>query len=404
VATTETTCCIVGAGPAGALLALLLPRGGVDVVIREQHRHWDREFRGEGVQPGAIDLFEELGILEGVLGLPHQLVDSVQAFRESGNPLFTGPIRDMLEGRRHPYVMLLPQAPFLAWCAAQATATGRCRVLMGAGMRELLIEGDGDARRVNGVRHRGAAGEGAVRARPVVGCDGRHSNCRREAVALAVETISEAPPLDILWAAVPLDAIPGLPEGDAGVGGVWLREHPETGLAFYFPAYGAEGERRLRVGWTIPHGTYPAVKERGFDAWRGDFVRVAPQVAPLLDQVGDWHSVSLLSVVVQRASRWWVPGLLLLGDAAHTASPVGGQGPNMALVDAAVAAEVLLQPLLSGAGGNAALDLALARIERRREPAARGVMRFQAQSAKALEVPGFVLHTALYVAPYLGRR
>lgn len=399
----DATCSIVGGGPAGTLLALLLARAGVDVVLLEQHTRWDREFRGEGVQPGAIDLFEELGLLSGVLELPHQLADSILIYTEGSAPLFSGSLKEVLAGRRHPYLMQLPQPPFLDWCAKRAVATEHCRLVMGASVRALIVEGEGNQRRVVGVRYEGAEGIGEVRARVVVGCDGRYSVCRREAASLGIQTIPEAPPMDILWTSVSRDRVPDLPAGEIGVGGIWLRDRPEPGLTLLLPTSDADGTRRLQIGWTIPHGSFGALRQRGFAAWKHEFVQAMPGFGPALDAIGGWHDVTLLSVVVQRASPWWTPGLLLLGDAAHTASPVGGQGLNLALVDAAVAAEVLLGALSVPTGDETVLDLALARIQQRREAVARGVMDFQSQFPKFLALPGIVRHSVMGVAPHLGR-
>src|SRR5256885_1704441 len=131
---TSTTCCIAGGGPAGALLALLLARGGVDVVLLEQHRSFDCEFPGQLLQPGSVDLLEEQGLLREEGKIPPTAPAQVAFFAEGDEPLFGGaiPLASVYAGHRHPYTMLLPQALFLPWCTQTATATGRCRVVMGA--------------------------------------------------------------------------------------------------------------------------------------------------------------------------------------------------------------------------------------------------------------------------------
>ena len=76
----------------------------------------------------------------------------------------------------------------------------------------------------------------------------------------------------------------------------------------------------------------------------------------------DWDEIKLLTVVVDRLERWWRPGLLCIGDAAHAMSPVGGVGINLAVQDAVAAANILAEPLRAGSLG----DEHLAAVSRRR--------------------------------------
>src|SRR5262249_2089814 len=140
---------------------------------------------------------------------------------------------------------------------------------------------------------------------------------------------------------------------------------------------------RLQVGWTIPFGAYQEVKAEGVEALKAQMLRVCPMLAPALDGLHDWDQIFLLPFMVERAVRWYTPGLLLIGDAAHVMPPIGGQGINVALADAAAAADEFLPVLGEAARAGAPpapddLDRAAVRVELRRAPVARRVMQLQA--------------------------
>ena len=118
-----------------------------------------------------------------------------------------------------------------------------------------------------------------------------------------------------------------------------------------------------QVGYIIPKGTYARLKERGLPALHRSVATLAPELANRVTALEDWKQGSLLSVESDRLQRWYKPGLLLIGDAAHVSSPVGGVGINLAIQDAVVAANVLSGPLKEGK----VRTPHLAAVQRRRE-------------------------------------
>lgn len=64
----QAGCVIVGGGPAGAMLALLLARRGVRVTLIEMHHDFDREFRGDTVHPSTLEILDQIGLAERVHG------------------------------------------------------------------------------------------------------------------------------------------------------------------------------------------------------------------------------------------------------------------------------------------------------------------------------------------------
>ena len=337
----QTTCCIVGAGPAGAFLALLLARKGVPVVLLEAHTDFDREFRADSVHPAIMENLERIGLADDALQLRHTKMLGISFISKDGS--FT--ISDFTQLKtRYPYMLMVPQPRFLEFLTEQAKRYDNFRLVMGA-RAERLVEEDGVIR---GVVYRGGDGLHEVRAQLVVGADGRFSRTRQLA-GLEPEKLS--PPMDILWFYLPHF------QGDPDAAGALHLGPGRFAILFdHFESW--------QVGYAIQPGTYQQVKEAGLDALRRSLTELIPWLADRVGTLQNWNEqISLLSVQTSRVKQWHRPGLLLLGDAAHTMNPVGGFGNNLAMQDAIVAANLLTDRLLAGAVS----DQDLAAVQRQRQ-------------------------------------
>jgi 2-polyprenyl-6-methoxyphenol hydroxylase-like FAD-dependent oxidoreductase len=103
-----------------------------------------------------------------------------------------------------------------------------------------------------------------------------------------------------------------------------------------------------QCGFVIPKGSVEQIREKGLPAFRAAVAQVAPFAADRVDELRDWDAIKLLTVEVDRLTRWYRAGLLCIGDAAHAMSPVGGVGINLAIQDAVAAANLLSAPLREG--------------------------------------------------------
>jgi 2-polyprenyl-6-methoxyphenol hydroxylase-like FAD-dependent oxidoreductase len=361
---TRTTCAVVGGGPGGAVLALLLARKGIDVTLLEAHPDFDREFRGDTLHPSVMEIMDQLGLADRLLQLRHSKVDRFTIQTDTGP--FTPANLSRLK-TKFPYITIMPQTSFLEFIVAEAEKYPSFRVVMGARVRE-LVEEDGVVR---GVRYQDEDGSHEVRAALVVGADGRGSRVRRLA---GIEPIKTSPPMDVLWFRLPREP------GDAeGLVGRFARGHIAVML---------DRDDHWQAGYVIPKGTFPELRHEGIGELKRQFADLVPEYADRLEHLTDWRKVSLLSVESSRCPTWHKPGLLLIGDAAHVMSPVAGVGINYAIQDAVSAANILAGPLRESQTRLVAVDeKRLAAVQRRRELPTRVIQAAQAQVQKNVLAP-----------------
>src|SRR6266481_6088472 len=339
---TKTSCCIVGGGPGGAILALLLARRGVPVTLLEQHKDFDREFRGDTIHPSVMEILDQIGLAEKLHRIPHTKI--------SGPTLqfANGPFRPFDLGRlktRFPYILMIPQVRFLEFITTEAAKFSQFTLVMHASVNR-LVEEDGVVR---GVRYLAPDGLHELRATLTVGADGRFSLLRHLA---GFEPVKTSPPMDVLWFRLP--KLPGEPEVTGGAfGGIG------RGQIFIL----LERNDYWQAGLVFPKGEYQQLRAAGVESVRSSIAQIEPRFAPHAESLADWHQITLLSVESSRCLLWHKPGLLLIGDAAHVMSPVGGVGVNYAIQDAVVSANVLTKPLKTGRVS----DGDLAEVQRQRE-------------------------------------
>jgi 2-polyprenyl-6-methoxyphenol hydroxylase-like FAD-dependent oxidoreductase len=323
-----TGCSIAGGGPAGAILGLLLARRGVRVTLLEMHHDFDREFRGDTVHPSTLEILDQIGLAGRVHELPHSKVSAPTLLTRRGS--FTPWDLSRLK-TKYPYILMVHQKDLLALLTQEARKYAGFRLLMGANVTGLIRE-DGIVR---GVRYLTGDGLHELPALLTVGADGRFSRVRQLA---GIEPVRTSPPMDVLWF-----RLPHLPEGDidapGGAFGGFARGHILGGF-----------DRRdyWQAAFVIAKGSYQSLRAEGIDGLRRRIVEIEPRLAKHAESLTDWQQVSLLSVESSHCPRWCAPGVLLIGDAAHAMSPVGGLGINYAVQDAVVAANLLTKPLLEG--------------------------------------------------------
>ncbi|MHA7984613.1 FAD-dependent oxidoreductase [Rathayibacter sp. CAU 1779] len=375
----EADCCVVGGGPAGIMLGMLLARAGVNVAVLEKHGDFLRDFRGDTIHPSTIQVLDELGLRDAFLTLPHTTVSSFDAVVD-GTRLT--PIDFDTLGGRNDFLVLMPQWDFLDFLAEHAAAYPGFRLHLNTEATELVTEGDRDgvpgSGRVVGVRATGPDGPVEVRAAITVAADGRDSVVR---AASGLPATDFGAPIDVVWFRLPYPET--RPPDTLG----YLDQHR---LIITIPR-----EDYYQVGLIIPKGSFEDLRKQGLDAVRSAVTETAEFLEPVIGELTSFKKLKLLSVQINRLDTWSRPGLLCIGDAAHAMSPAFGVGVNFAIQDA-VASANRLAPLLRGAGSAAgarasALDAAGEWVQRRRMPPVRAMQAVQLMAHQVINGTGATL-------------
>jgi 2-polyprenyl-6-methoxyphenol hydroxylase-like FAD-dependent oxidoreductase len=319
-----TKCCIAGGGPAGMMLGFLLARAGVDVVVLEKYPDFFRDFRGDTVHPSTLELMYELGVLDEFLKLPHQKIETLTG--QVGAEHLT-----MIDFRHLPthckYIALMPQWDFLNFLAEHGKRYKTFDLHMKTEATDLIEEGG----RIVGLRAKGPDGMLTIRADLVVGCDGRHSTVREKS---GLQSEDYGAPMDVLWFRMSRN------QNDT----TDTFGHVEAGRMMIMLDRGDYWQ----CAYVIPKGIVEKVQSEALEAFRNRVIDMSPFLADRVGELKSWDDIKLLSVAVDRLKKWWRPGLICIGDAAHAMSPIGGVGINMAVQDAVAAANRLAGPLKNG--------------------------------------------------------
>jgi 2-polyprenyl-6-methoxyphenol hydroxylase-like FAD-dependent oxidoreductase len=373
---------IIGAGPAGSTLAMLLAQRGVNVTLVEASRSFRRIFRGEALMPSGLDAITQMGLADVVKQIPHRALDA-WAFYLEKRLLFR--VDEPFESGGQPCT-LISQPAFLEAVLANASQHPNFQFIPGVALQELVWNDE----RVTGVK---LSDGQVIPADLVIGADGRHSTVRQQAQLSLQEDPQD---FDILWF-----KLPSSPE---------LEQELAQQNIFYSMVYGRNAfgwfqgsEGNLQLGWSLHRQDSVAWQQLD---WAKALAAASPDwLAPHFQSQKDaLERPLLLSIIVGRAPSWHRPGLLILGDAAHPMSPIRAQGINMALRDAIVAANHLAPFFQSPSDGDT-LDHVLPLIQAEREPEIINIQRLQrAEIAQARLLRHYPLlrHSVSRLAPVLG--
>ena len=336
-------CVIAGGGPAGMMLGYLLARAGVSVIVLEKHADFFRDFRGDTVHPSTLQVMAELGLLARFLQRPHQKLRHIEG-DFGGETVRIADLSGLPADIQ--FVAFMPQWEFLDFLAEEGRKTPGFRLIMQASAERLIEDGGRVAGLVADVAGEPVAFHGDL----VVGCDGRDSAIRATA---GLPVLDLGAPIDVLWMRLSRRAS----DPDAALGRLnYGRLLVTIDRGDYW-----------QCAFVIRKGAFAAIQARGLAALGADIAKVAPFLADRAAELTNWDQVKLLTVQVNRLQRWWRPGLICIGDAAHAMSPIGGIGINLAVQDAVAAGNLLARALVE----RRLNDADLAAVQARREPPTR---------------------------------
>ncbi|GAA4474809.1 FAD-dependent oxidoreductase [Enteractinococcus fodinae] len=325
------------------VLGLLLARAGISVTVLEKHADFLRDFRGDTVHPSTMALLDDLGLFDRFDDLPQSRLSHLQLPDAEGNGVVLVDFRRLPV--QHRYIAMVPQWDLLNLLAEAAATEPNFTLLTQHEVTDVVR----DKGRVIGVDYRSPDGEGRLLADLTVACDGRWSTVRRAASLPVKETPVG---FDVWWYRI-----------DTGrdIGNALLPRAYQNRIAIVIPREGY-----LQVAQLGLKGANAEIRAQGIEAFRAQAAELLPEVAEEVTSIESMDDVKHLAVRVDRLRRWYGPGVLCIGDAAHAMSPVGGIGINLAIQDAVAAARLLATPLRRGIFGTHGGQRLLAQVQRRR--------------------------------------
>lgn len=336
----KADCCVAGGGPAGVMAGLLFARAGCRTVVLEKHADFLRDFRGDTVHPSTLEIMRELGLLDAFLKRPHRSLQKLSAAFDGKTYSLTDFSSLDVASK---YIVFMPQWHFLDFLSDVARTVPTFEILMRTEAQS-LIEADG---RIAGVRAEGPDGSVEIEASLTIGADGRHSMLR-DAAGLFVEDVGA--PIDVLWFKVPRD--PAMPP-----------DEPLLNARNGHMVITIDRGDYYQCAFVIPKGSAERITAGNLSDFQAIVATTAPRLRNAIGALQSFDELKLLTVKIDRLKEWSRPGLVMIGDAAHAMSPVGGVGINLAVQDAVAAANILAGPLADGSLD----DGLLAAVQKRRE-------------------------------------
>lgn len=366
--TKTTDVIVVGAGPGGCILSYLLARSGVKTVLVERHEDLGKEFRGYFFQPLVLELFDQMGLLQDILQLPYQKVEKFQ-FIDHKKLLFEICFNELAPP--YNYGINMSQDILLNFFIQQASKFSNFTFLKSTQVRK-LIESDGN---IKGVIAKNKYEDISIYGRLIIGSDGRYSTIRKLS---GITQTNENFQFDLIWF--------DMPRKKEVEHNLQMRIE-DKGMLIYIP----KGKDLVQVGWLIQKGEYPQLRKMGINHFHRQLIGSDASLGEnLLTHLKSFSDCSILDINVSIADVWAKDGLILIGDAAHTASPFSGQGNSLAIQDAVIVHDVIMKALHEQKEGTISYEL-LKSFESYRKPAVVKIQKIQQMQANLVSMNGKLL-------------
>lgn len=318
----STDVCIVGGGPAGMMMALLLSKQKVNVVVVERNMNFDREFRGEVLQPRFVQMLDQLNLRSYIESYPHLKLKHGAIMKDTTQ---IGEFNFSAIDSKFPYAMWMPQPILLEALYKKCQEYPTFSMLFYSRVQHLLKEGE----QVKGVVSKNAQGEELeIHAKVTIGADGRFSTIRQLGEFEFEYDFYEN---DLIWFTIPHQK-----DMDNT-----LRFHISNPIYLVLPKY----PDLMQIGIAFPKEKWKEIRGNGIDNFRRTLKHLNPLFESFAEELQDFKAFTVLNSRVQYVKEWAKDGCLLIGDAAHCASPVGAMGVSLSVATAVVAADVVWKGL-----------------------------------------------------------
>ncbi len=318
----EVDICIVGGGPAGMVLGLLLAKQGIKTLVLERHRNFDREYRGEVLMPQFTQMFRQINLFDVLEKYPHLKIENLEMIFHNSNVTKMNMKQIAPEA---PFALWMPQPVLLEALQNKGKEYPAFDLWFNASVHELIEENG----KVAGAKLLLDDKPVEVRAKITVGTDGRASTVRR---AGNFEVEYEDYSFDVMWFSIPRP-----------------KEYEQTVRFFLSPGRNylilPKYPDLLQVGLFIPRGGLHEYKQKGIESLKKELLEDYAILHPFANELKDFSPFNVLQARINYVKRWAKDGCLLVGDSAHTCSPAGAIGVSIAVGTAIVAADVLTQAI-----------------------------------------------------------
>lgn len=313
----KTDILIIGAGPAGMLEALLLVKKGIKVVLVDKTKDFKREFRGEFLQPGVMNLFKKIGLYEKLIPFGEKILR--YDISENGANILDFKFPQAGYNIRQSFVLPIMLKEI------QTQSNGNFIFLNETSIDRLIEEDHVFTGAI--LKNHKTGRQIKVRSKLVIAADGRNSRINE---LVKTKIANHAFNMDVFWVKIPRPV-------NMDTTKVQIRIY-NKGSVVLMPSF----PNKFQMGVNLPKGGSREMRKIPIEKYVTQISEVVPEARKQIQEaIKSWHDFTYLNVSGGVSKKWSYNGLTLIGDSAHTVGPAMGQGINQAMEDAIIMSNIV---------------------------------------------------------------